>query len=85
VPTCEGAKTLFVNALPEHVDLARAVARSAYRAGASYVDVRYVDPHIRRAQIELAPDETLSHSPDWLVERAGALEGNDVASIAGEG
>jgi aminopeptidase len=77
-------QTLFVNAQPEHVELARALARSAYRAGASYVDVRYVDPHVRRAQIELAPDDMLTHSPDWLVERAGALEGNAVVSIAGE-
>jgi aminopeptidase len=77
-------QTLFVNALPEHLELARALARSAYRAGASYVDVRYVDPHVRRAQIELAPEETLTHSPEWLIERAGGLEGNAVASIAGE-
>src|SRR5438105_5969719 len=77
-------QTLFVNALPEHRELARALARSAYRAGASYVDVRYVDPHVRRAQIELAPEDTLTDSPDWLVERAAALEGNAVASIAGE-
>jgi aminopeptidase len=77
-------QTFFVNALPEHVGLARALARSGYRAGASYVDVRYVDPHVRRAQIELAPEDSLTDSPDWHVQRAGALEGNAVASIAGE-
>jgi aminopeptidase len=77
-------QTLFVNALPEHVELARVLARSAYRAGAAFVDVRYVDPHVRRAQIELAPEDTLTDSPDWLIERATALEGNAVASIAGE-
>ena len=77
-------QTLFVNALPEHVELARALAQSAYRAGAFYVDVRYTDPHVRRAQIELGPEEALTHSPDWLVERAAAFEGNAVASIAGE-
>src|SRR5205823_5089386 len=26
----------------------------------------------------------LTHSPDWLIERAGSLEGNAVVSIAGE-
>ena len=77
-------QTLFVQALPEHLDLARAITRSAYRAGAGYVDVRYVDPHVRRAQIELAPDDMLTHSPSWLVQRADALEGNAIISIAGE-
>lgn len=77
-------QTFFVNALPEHVELARALARSGYRAGASYVDVRYSDPHVNRARIELAPEDSLTHSPDWLVERAEALEGSAIASIAGE-
>jgi aminopeptidase len=77
-------QTFFVNALPEHVDLARALARSGYRAGAAYVDVRYSDPHVNRARIELAPEDTLTHSPAWLVERADALEGSAIASIAGE-
>ena len=77
-------QTLFVNALPEHVDLVRALARSGYRAGAAYVDVRYGDPHVNRARIELAPEESLTQSPEWLVERATALEGAAIASIAGE-
>jgi aminopeptidase len=77
-------QTLFVNAQPEHVELARALARSAYDAGASYVDVRYVDPHVRRAQIELGTDESLTRSPDWLVARAAAIEGHAIVTIAGE-
>src|SRR4051795_12509131 len=77
-------QTLFVNAQPEHVELARALARAAYDAGASYVDVRYVDPHVRRAQIELGPEESLTRSPDWLVARAESIEGNAIATIAGE-
>jgi aminopeptidase len=77
-------QTFFVNAQPEHVELARALTQSAYAAGATYVDVRYVDPHVRRALIELGPDESLTHSPDWLVARAEELEGNAVATIAGE-
>jgi aminopeptidase len=77
-------QTFFVNALPEHVELARALARSGYRAGASYVDVRYADPHVNRARIELAPEDSLGDAPDWNVQRAAALEGNAVASIAGE-
>ena len=77
-------QTLFVNAAPEHVELVRAVARSGYRAGAAYVDARYVDPHVRRALIELGPEEALTASPDWQLKRASALEGNAIVSIAGE-
>jgi aminopeptidase len=77
-------QTFFVNALPEHVDLVRALARAGYRAGASYVDVRYSDPYVNRARIELAPEDSLTHSPDWLVGRADASEGAAVAAIAGE-
>ncbi|HEV8461768.1 MAG TPA: aminopeptidase, partial [Gaiellaceae bacterium] len=71
---------LAVNALPEHAPLVRAVAREAYAAGASYVDVLYSDQHVRRAHAQLAADEMLGFSPPWLVarlrelgERGGAL------------
>ena len=78
-------QTLFVNAGCEHVELVRALARSAYSAGAGYVDVRYADQHVRRAMIELGPDEALTATPDWLVDRAAALDGNAIVMIAGEG
>jgi aminopeptidase len=77
-------QTLFVNAGVEHAELVRAITRSAYRAGAAYVDVRYADQRVRRALIELGPDEALTASPNWLVERAAALDGNAIAMIAGE-
>ena len=77
-------QTFFVNALPEHQELARALTRAGYRAGAAYVDVRYTDPHVTRARIELAPDDSLTDSPDWLVARADASDGAAVAAIAGE-
>ncbi|MFZ1880061.1 MAG: aminopeptidase [Gaiellaceae bacterium] len=77
-------QTLFVNAGLEHAELVRALARSAYRAGAAYVDVRYADQHVKRAMIELGPDEALTASPAWVVERAAALDGNAIAMIAGE-
>jgi len=50
-----------------HAETARAVAREAYRAGASRVEVRYADQHVRRAAIELGPEEMLGRSPDHLV------------------
>lgn len=77
-------QTVFVNALPEHAELVRALARSAYRAGAGYVDVRFTDPHVRRALIELGPDEALTHTPDWLLDRVAASEDAAVIAISGE-
>jgi aminopeptidase len=52
----------------EHVDVVRAVARAAYRAGASRVTPFYTDLHLRRAAIELGPPETLGVTPDWLLD-----------------
>ena len=63
-------QTLFVNAMIEHAELARALTRAAYRAEARYVDVRYQDQHVRRAMIEFASDEMLQHSPSWVLERS---------------
>jgi len=59
-------QTIFVGGLVDHAPLVRALARAGYRAGARYVDVRYVDNHVRRAMIELGPDEALTHSPEWM-------------------
>ena len=55
----EEGQTVFVTAIIEHAPLARALTRAAMRAGARYVDVRYLDQHVRRAMIELGPDEAL--------------------------
>jgi aminopeptidase len=70
----------------EHAPVVRAIARAAYRAGASYVDVRYSDQHVRRALIEHAADDVLSWTPPWLLERERAV-GDDraaVISLAGD-
>jgi aminopeptidase len=78
-------QTVFVDASIDHADLVRAVARSAYRAGARFVDVRYVDPHIRKALIDLGPEETLTETPAWLLERVEALaDDGALIMIAGE-
>jgi aminopeptidase len=66
----------------EHAEVARAVAREAYRAGAAYVDVHYSDQHIRRALIEGAPDEMLSWTPPWLLERARHISDERAAVVA---
>ena len=41
-------------------DLARALARASYKAGAWSVHVLYGDSHVRKAMIELGPDEALT-------------------------
>jgi aminopeptidase len=75
---------LFVSALTAHAPLARALARAGYAAGARYVDVVYTDQHIRRALIELGPDEALEHTPEWLKERARAFDGNSAIGTTGD-
>src|SRR4029453_15068051 len=70
-----------VTAYLAHAPLVRAVARSAYAAGAKYVDVRYLDQHVRRAMLELAPVETLRGSPPWLVTKLSELANERGASI----
>lgn len=50
-------------------DLARAVARSAYRHGALFVDVSYFDPWVKRARLEHAAEETLGFVPSWYGQR----------------
>jgi len=48
----------------EHAPTARAIVREAYRAGATRVVVRYGDQHVRRAAIELGPEDMLGRSPE---------------------
>jgi aminopeptidase len=67
---------VFLYCAVEHHDLTRALARQAYRAGASYVNVLYTDGHVRRAMIELGPDEALTYSPEWLKTAVTSFAGN---------
>jgi aminopeptidase len=69
----EEGQTVFVHSMVEHAPLARAMTRAAYAAGARYVDVLYRDQHVRKAMIELGPDEALTHTPEWLKSRLEVL------------
>jgi aminopeptidase len=62
--------------------LTRAVAASAYRHGARYVDVSYSDARVRRARIEHGSDEALETVPSWIGERILALGEQRCARIA---
>lgn len=79
-------QTLRVSAEPEHTPLARAIARAAYEAGASYVEVAYRDPHVRRARVLHAPADTLDWSPPWtlaLIDHLAETHGATI-SITGQ-
>jgi aminopeptidase len=80
----EEGQNVFVISQIEHAPLARALARAAYAAGARYVDVMYRDQHVRRAMIELGPDEALTYTPDWLKLRAEALNGAAMIATTGD-
>jgi aminopeptidase len=73
---------LNVVGLVAHAPLARAVARAAYRNGASWVDTYYSDPHVKRAMIEHAADETLTWTPPWLLRRVEDMNAERGATVA---
>lgn len=54
--------------LVEHAPVAREVSREAYRAGARHVVVLYSDLHLRRAAIELGPEEEIGWSPPYILD-----------------
>jgi len=59
---------VVVTCLVEHADIARAMAREAYRAGAEHVVVLYSDLHVRRAAIEHGPAEELGWSAPYMLD-----------------
>jgi aminopeptidase len=81
-----GQLVLIRAIVPEHVEFARALVREAYRAGARYVDVEYIDRHLKHALIEHASEELLTWSAPWAVERLRHLgeQGGALIAIHGE-
>ena len=78
-------QTVLVGGLIEHAPLVRAIAEAAYGAGARYVDVAYLDMHVRKSFITHVDDDVLSETPRWTLARAQAiLDGAAVISLAGE-
>ncbi len=62
--------------------LTRAIAAAAYRRGATFVDVAYADPFVRRARIEHGSDGALETVPSWVGERILALGDQRCARVA---
>jgi aminopeptidase len=83
----EKGDTLVVNGEPEHRELLVAVAESAYRAGARFVDVVTGDPLVMRARLLHGSDDALGALSPWALRRfreASAPHGA-LAYIAGDG
>jgi aminopeptidase len=62
--------------------LTRAIAGSAYRRGAKFVDVQWFDPWVKRERIAHAREETLEFVPEWYGRRILALGDARAARIA---
>src|SRR5215204_3897465 len=67
---------------PGKEGLVRAIAESAYKRGAKFVDVQWFDPWVKRARIAHAREETLEFVPDWYGARVLALGDARAARIA---
>jgi aminopeptidase len=77
-------QTLLINALLDHAPLVRELSEAGYRAGARFVDVTYIDMHVRRSFIEHAAEEDLTYTQPWTLERSSSLDGNALIMIAGD-
>jgi aminopeptidase len=73
---------VVVRGMVEHAEVARAVAAEAYRVGASHVSIEYVDQHLQRAHVDLAPEDSLGTSLQHEVDAIKAWKDDDVAVIA---
>ena len=62
--------------------MVRALAASAYRRGAKFVDPVYFDMHVKRARILYADEDTLDFVPSWYGHRVRELGRQRCARIA---
>ena len=83
----EKGDTLVVQGEPEHRELLVAVAESAYRAGAQFVDVITADPLVMRALLLHGTDDAIGAVSPWTRRRLREVSGprGALAYIAGDG
>ena len=62
--------------------LTRAIAASAYRRGARFVEVSYSDPHIKRARILNQNADKLQEYPSWFGHRMLEIGAQKCARVA---
>src|SRR5215218_728701 len=73
---------LAISGEPGKERLVRALAESAYKRGAKFVDVSWFDPWVKRARIEHAAEDTLDFVPPWYGARLLALADARGATVA---
>jgi aminopeptidase len=73
---------LAISGEPGKERLVRALAESAYKRGAKFVDVGWFDPWVKRSRIQHAPEDTLDFVPPWIGERVLALGEHHAARVA---
>jgi aminopeptidase len=78
----QDGQIVSVTCEPGKEPLTRAIAASAYRHGAKFVDVQWFDPWIKRARIAHAREDTLEFVPEWYGQRILALGDARAARIA---
>ncbi len=83
----EKGDTLVVDGQPEHRELLVAIAESAYRAGARFVDVVTGDPLVMRARLRHGSDDAIGAMSPWALRRFRevARPNGALAHITGEG
>ncbi|HTU85435.1 MAG TPA: aminopeptidase [Solirubrobacteraceae bacterium] len=69
----QAGQIVAIGSEPGKERLARAVAESAYRAGAKFVDLSVFDIHVKRARMVYAAEDTLEFVPPWYGQRMRAL------------
>ncbi|MBJ7473445.1 MAG: aminopeptidase, partial [Solirubrobacteraceae bacterium] len=62
-------QVVSVSCEPGKEQVVRAIAAEAYRAGAKFVDVSWFDPHLKRARVLYAEEDTLDYVPPWIGQR----------------
>jgi aminopeptidase len=75
-------QVVSVGCRPGQEELVRAIAESAYRRGAKYVDVAWFDPLVKHARVAHAAEETLDWVPPWLGQRITQIGEMAGATIA---
>jgi len=75
-------QVVAISGEPGKERLIRALAESAYKRGAKFVDVGWFDPWVKRARIQHAAEDTLDYVPPWIGERVLALGEHRAARVA---
>ena len=83
----EKGDSLIVQAHPEHRELSVAIAESAYRAGAQFVEIVTSDPLVMRARLLHGSDNAIGSLSPWSRRRFREVAGSRGAlvQITGDG